>query len=111
LQKESGMPRHKKHRMVRAIPTVSFFRPQGVPVHDLKGVVIPLEGLEALRLADAEGMDQKSAAARMGVSTATFCRILGGARFAVARALTNGWSIRIEGGVYQIRPPHPGKAG
>lgn len=101
------MPRSKKIRMVSALPRVSFFRPQGVPVHELKGVVLPLEGLEALRLADAEGLDQKTAAARMGVSTATFCRILGGARFAVARALTNGWSIRIEGGTYQIQPPYP----
>lgn len=103
------MPRSKKRRLVSSIPPVSFFRPQGIPVHDLKGVVLPLEGLEALRLADAEGLDQKTAAARMGVSTATFCRILGGARFAVARALTNGWSIRIEGGVYQILPPRPGR--
>ncbi|MCF8040696.1 MAG: DUF134 domain-containing protein [Desulfarculaceae bacterium] len=101
------MPRNKKPRLVSAIPPVSFFRPQGIPVQDLKGVVLPLEGLEALRLADAEGLDQKTSAARMGVSTATFCRILGGARFAVARALTNGWSIRIEGGVYQILPPRP----
>ncbi len=103
------MPRLKKRRLVRALPPVSFFRPQGVPVHDLKGVVLPLEGLEALRLADAEGLDHKSAAARMGVSSATFCRILAGARFAVARALVNGWSIRIEGGIYQIVPPRSGR--
>lgn len=101
------MPRSKKRRLVRAIPPVSFFRPQGIPVHELKGVVLPLEGLEALRLADAEGLGQKTAAARMGVSAATFCRILAGARFAVARALSNGWSIRIEGGAYQVLPPLP----
>ncbi|MBU1275660.1 MAG: DUF134 domain-containing protein [Proteobacteria bacterium] len=99
------MPRSKKRRLVRTLPIVSFYRPQGVPIHELKGVILPLEGLEALRLADAEGLTHKTAAANMGVSAATFCRILAGARYAVARALTNGWSIRIEGGVYQVLPP------
>ncbi len=43
--------------------------------------------LEALRLADLEGLYQETAAARMGVSRPTFARILARARKAVAKAL------------------------
>ena len=97
------MPRPRKHRMVRGHPLVSFYKPQGVPLRDLRGLVLPVEGLEALRLADAEGLDQEAAAEKMGVSRPTFCRVLAEARATVARALVNGWAIRIEGGDYRLR--------
>jgi len=61
-----------------------------------------VEGLEAIRLADAEGMEHEEAARRMGVSRPTFSRILSEARRQVARALSNGWAIRIEGGDYEV---------
>ena len=96
------MPRPRKRRLIREQPAITLFKPQGVPAHDLKGVVLPLEGLEALRLADALGLDQDEAAGLMGISKPTFCRVLAGAREAVARALVNGWSIRIEGGDYRL---------
>jgi len=38
----------------------------------------------------------------MGISRPTFSRVLAEARTAVAKALTNGWAIRIEGGHYTI---------
>ncbi len=96
--------------MVRGRPVASFYKPQGVPLPELKGTVLPVEGLEALRLADAEGLDQETAAEQMGISRATFCRVLAEARATVARALVNGWAIRIEGGHYQMTdspPPAP----
>lgn len=96
------MPRPRKRRMVRSDPVAIFYKPQGVPLHDLKGVLLPVEGLEALRLADAEGLGQADAAKSMGVSTATFCRVLAEARTVVARALSRGWAIRIEGGDYRL---------
>jgi predicted DNA-binding protein (UPF0251 family) len=71
----------------------------------LKGVTLPVEGLEAIRLADAESMDHETAAQRMGVSRPTFSRILSDARRQVARALSSGWAIRIEGGDYEVTPP------
>jgi hypothetical protein len=49
-----------------------------------------LDGLEALRLADAEGLYQEAAAEQMGVSRPTFARILTHARAVVADALTEG---------------------
>jgi hypothetical protein len=50
-------------------------------------VALRLDELEALRLADLEGLYHQQAAERMGVSRATFGRILGSARRKVARAL------------------------
>jgi len=98
------LPRPRKCRRVAFSPDVRFFKPQGVPLSTLKGVVLPVEGLEALRLADAESFDHEAAALRMGISRPTFSRILAEARRLVARALVNGWAIRIEGGDYRIDP-------
>jgi predicted DNA-binding protein (UPF0251 family) len=78
------------------MPAVTVFKPQGVPMSQLSGVAIGLDGFEALRLVDAEGLSQEEAAARMGVSRPTLCRILGEARSTVARALSRGWAIRVE---------------
>jgi len=101
------MGRRKKCRRVDGLPAVTFFKPQGVPLAELKGVVVEVEGLEALRLVDAEGLSQEEAAARMRVSRPTLCRILGAARGAVARALSKGWSIRVEGGDYALESESP----
>jgi predicted DNA-binding protein (UPF0251 family) len=96
------MPRPRKCRRVQNHPRHGFYKPQGVPIQDLRGVTLPVEGLEAIRLADAEGMDHEEAAGQMGVSRPTFSRILSEARRQVARALSNGWAIRIEGGDYKV---------
>ena len=44
------MPRPKRKRRVQAMPAATFFKPQGVPVHALKGLTLSLEGYEAFRL-------------------------------------------------------------
>lgn len=98
------MPRPRKCRLVQGHPPVDLFKPQGVPMSELRGVVLPVEGLEALRLSDAQGLDQETAAGLMGVSRPTFSRVLAEARATVARALVNGWAIRIQGGDFEVRP-------
>jgi predicted DNA-binding protein (UPF0251 family) len=75
-----------------------FFKPQAVPMHELETVHLTLDGLEALRLADLEGLYQEEAARRMGVSRATFARVLAAARQVVADALVNGKAVEIRGG-------------
>ncbi len=90
------MPRPRKRRCIQSTPPATFYKPQGVPMGQLRGVTLAVEGFEALRLVDAEGLSQEEAAVRMEVSRPTLCRILGEARMVVARALTNGWAIRIE---------------
>ncbi len=96
------MPRPRKCRQVCRMPVNGFFKPQGVPVQQLRGVVLAVEELEALRLVDAEKVGQADAARQMGVSRPTLSRILSDARHQVARALANGWAIRIEGGDYEV---------
>jgi predicted DNA-binding protein (UPF0251 family) len=70
----------------------------------LTRIDLPVEGLEAIRLADAEGLDQETAANHMGVSRPTFSRLLAEARKIVADALVNGRAIQIEGGDFEIAP-------
>ena len=100
------MPRPAKTRWVERPPVSDFYAPRGVPLHELEGRVLPVEGLEALRLADAEGFDHETAAALMGISRPTFSRILTNARQVVATALANGWALRISGGDFEIADDH-----
>ena len=63
------------------------FKPVGRPARELEVETLRVDELEALRLADLEGLYQEAAAERMGVSRPTFARILARARSVVARAL------------------------
>ena len=51
--------------------------------------------LEALRLADRDGLYQEEAASSMGVSRQTFGNIIERARYKVTSALVEGLSVRI----------------
>ncbi|MBW1708626.1 MAG: DUF134 domain-containing protein [Deltaproteobacteria bacterium] len=99
------MPRPRKWRRVQAQPKVTYFKPGGVPARNLGEVVLPVEGLEALRLADLDKVDHEDAAVEMGISRPTFSRVLSAARSAVAEALVQGLAIRIEGGDFFIQGP------
>jgi predicted DNA-binding protein (UPF0251 family) len=92
------MPRPCCRRRISGAPPAGVFKPAGIPGRFLEEVVLGLDGLEALRLADLEGLYQEEAAARMGVSRATFGRIVADARRRVAEALVGGKLLRIEGG-------------
>ncbi|MGB9712781.1 MAG: DUF134 domain-containing protein [Dissulfurimicrobium sp.] len=96
------MPRPPKCRIVNQEPLVVYFKPRGIPMRNLKEVVLSVEGLEAIRLSDVEGLDQEEAALKMGVSRQTFGRILAAARKTVADAIVLGMCLRIEGGNYQL---------
>ncbi len=96
------MPRPRKCRMVSQIPSMNYFKPRGIPMRQLAEVYLPLEGFEALRLADLEGCNHEEAAKKMNVSRQTFGRILSQARHAVTEALVNGFALRIDGGDYMI---------
>ena len=80
----------------------NIFKPRGIPARDLEEVVLPIEGLEALRLNDLEKQDHESAASRMNVSRQTFGRVLAEARETIAEALVMGKMIRIQGGTYTL---------
>lgn len=94
------MTRPKKPRWVRFDPEVTYFKPRGVPLSELEEVVLSVEELEALRLADLKNLDQTAAAKKMKISQATFNRILTLAHQKVAKALIKGEAVKIEGGAY-----------
>ena len=99
------MPRPRKRRILRRTPRPAIYKPAGVPLDDLRRVTLLHEELEALRLADLEGLTQAEAAEQMGVSRSTFQRIVSRARGQVALALIDGCALQIEGGTFEISPP------
>lgn len=96
------MPRPRKSRTICTRPEADYFKPRGVPMHDLSEVYLTLEGREAIRLADLEGRTQAEAAEVMGVSRHTFGRILADARRVVAQAIVEGLALSIQGGHYEL---------
>ena len=96
------MVRPQKHRRVAFNPEISYFKPRGIPMFDLEEVRLTVDQREAIRLSDLLGMSHEDAGHRMGVSRATFGRIVQRARKAVADALINGKAITVEGGSYKL---------
>jgi len=103
------MPRPRKRRFVQGRPIVDAFVPSRVPPWGAEEVVLPIEGLEAIRLNDFQGMDQETAARMMNVSRQTFGRILAEARAIVADALVMGKVLKIEGGHFDMPPRGRGR--
>lgn len=77
-------------------PSVTYFKPQGIPLRMLEENVLLPEELEALKLYIVDGLEQTQAAEKMKVSQPTFARIVQSANKKVADALINGKAIRIE---------------
>jgi len=96
------MVRPQKKRLVAFGPDISYFKPRGIPMVELKEVRLTVDQHEAIRLADLVDLSHEEAGHRMGVSRATFGRIIQRARRIVADALINGKAIHIEGGNYRI---------
>ena len=96
------MVRPQKERRVAFNPEISYFKPRGIPMFDLEEVCLTVDQREAIRLSDLLGMSHEEAGRHMGVSRATFGRIIQRAREAVADALINGKAINVEGGNYQL---------
>ena len=88
--------RPRKCRKVCLPPHKKVFKPAGVPLKQLAEIRLQLDELEALRLADVEHLYHEQAGQQMGLSRATFGRLLQGAREKVARALLEGCSISVE---------------
>jgi predicted DNA-binding protein (UPF0251 family) len=70
------MAKPKKDRRVQYPPSVVYFKPQGIPMFQLKQEILTVDEYEAIRLVDKDGLDQEQAARRMGVSRATCARIM-----------------------------------
>jgi predicted DNA-binding protein (UPF0251 family) len=90
------MPRPRKRRWLSREPKPLIYKPAGVPLENLRQVLLLAEELEALRLAELENLSQAQAASQMGVSRSTFQRTLEHARRQVALALAEGQALYIQ---------------
>jgi predicted DNA-binding protein (UPF0251 family) len=89
------------------MPDKTCFRPKGGPSSRLDEVLLTLDGYEAIRLADLEGLYQEKAASQMNVSRQTFGRIIREAHRKVADVLVNGKILKIEGGHVSMKAEKP----
>ncbi len=89
------MSRPKLYRKIRFNPSVTYFKPQGVPMRNLEIIELTTEEMEAYRLRHLNGLEQKEGAKKMQTSPSTYQRILYSAYKKIADALVNGKAIRI----------------
>jgi predicted DNA-binding protein (UPF0251 family) len=97
------MSRPKCCRRVGCMPDKNYFKPRGIPSSQLAEVVLSIDELEAVRLADYEEMYQEQAALHMNISRQTFGRIIAAAHKKIADVLINGKALKIEGGEVTVR--------
>jgi predicted DNA-binding protein (UPF0251 family) len=98
------LARPKRLRRLAYAPPVLFFLPSGneelTALND--AVTLTMDEFESLRLADLECYSQEQAGRKMGISRATFGRIVESGRSKVARALVHGCRIEISGGAFMF---------
>ncbi|BAL80408.1 DUF134 domain-containing protein [Caldisericum exile] len=92
------MTRPRFRRRIGWLPRVDYFTPVLDKGSQVESVVLTLDEVEAIRLADLEGLYQEEAAKRMNISRQTFGRIIDSAHKKIADAIVNGKAIRIAGG-------------
>lgn len=90
----AGRPR--KRRRIGYDYQNHFFKPQGIPLHQLEIIELSLDELEALRLKNLRNLDQTQAAAKMQISQSTFQRLLNSAYQKISQALVHGQAIIIK---------------
>ncbi len=89
------MPRPRGYRRVCFCPCVTYFKPQGVPLRELKVMELTAEETEALRLKNIENLSQTDCAKRMKTSQSTFQRILISAYKKISEAIIKGKAVKI----------------
>ncbi|HOW27239.1 MAG TPA: DUF134 domain-containing protein [Elusimicrobiota bacterium] len=88
--------RPKKCRRVCCRLNATYYKPNGIPLDELDEIVLEIDELEAVRLADWETLYQEDAARRMRISRQTFGRIVESARRKIAGAILKGNALKIQ---------------
>ena len=96
------MARPQKERRVENLPPLTHYKPVGIPLQDIEEIILTIEEMEAIRLADVEQLDQAIAAESMEISRPTFHRIVTLAHQKIASALWQGQVLKIDGGKFRI---------
>ncbi len=89
------MPRPRKRRCCRRYRGDRIYKLRGVPLSDCGLTELALDEFEALRLCDAEGLDQTAAGDRMGVSRGTIQRLLAAGRRKLVTAILSRDAIAV----------------
>jgi predicted DNA-binding protein (UPF0251 family) len=89
------MARPKIKRTIRCNPSAYYFKPRGIPMSQLEEIILEDDEIEAIRLADFQGLFHEDAAIKMKVSRATFGRVLHSARNKIADGILNGKAIKL----------------
>ncbi len=95
------MSRPSKCRRVFFNPKVRVFYPENYEGEE-EEIILTMDELEAIRLADKEGLYREDAANIMGISRQTFGNILNSAHRKIANAIIEGRVLRIEGGSVRL---------
>lgn len=66
------MVRPKLCRQLHFKPKSHYFKPQGVPMHNLEEVVLTKEEMETVKLKDYDKLEQTEAAEKMKTSQSTY---------------------------------------
>ncbi len=89
-------PRRKIARNIEADHSAVCFKPCGTRRKELEIVYLFEDEMEAIRLADYEGLYQQECAERMGISRPTFSRLIERARKKTADALLHTKALNIK---------------
>jgi len=103
------MARPRRFRFIRFQPDASYFKPFVIPLRHLEEKELGYEEVEALRLIDVEGKNQKDTAKKMKISQPTLSRILDSARKKISDAIVNSKAIKIQGGKFKMAQPGRGQ--
>ena len=99
------MARPIRIRRIFFQPDITYFKPAGIPMANLKEIILTFDELEAIRLMDSEGLEQVEAAKKMKISQSTLSRLLKEGRKKLADAIINGQAIKIQGGNFKMAMP------
>jgi len=95
------MSRPCRCRRIRCKPDTNYFKPRGIPIDMLEEVNLTLDELEAVRLADFDGLYQENAAKKMDISRQTFGNIIARAHKKIADVLLHAKALKIAGGAVE----------
>lgn len=96
------MVRPRRIRRIFFQPNVTYFKPIGIPLAELKEVVLSFDELESIRLVDLESIEQLKAGEKMKISQSTLSRLLKQGRKKLANAIIHGQAIKIQGGNFEM---------
>lgn len=106
------MPRPFCRRRIGWVPKTKCFYPDAriSGSKQPEKIILTLDELEAIRLADFLGLYQEEAARKMGISRPTFGRIIDSARKKVADFMVEGKVLCIEGGPVKLESTWPAES-